>query len=277
LEVPNITQRLTVSVIGCGWLGFPLASKLVNDGYRVRGTTTREPKLSLLEKAGIDPVLLELDPSLSGSRIDLIFESDLVIMLVPPAARRNGELFHAAQVKSVVDRLSVRTRSTFIYISSTSVYGNSENEWKEEAVSSVTNSASKTMGLAEEEARKYGGIWHIIRMGGLMGYDRVPCRYIRPESDQENRVVNYVHRDDAVQAIIQIASCELRKETWNVVAPEHPTRKAVIHSCQDQYALDTSTLEWRMPNGIKRVSAEKLQKELQFRFQFPDPLKFYYE
>ena len=46
-----------VSVIGCGWLGFPLAKLLINKGFSVKGSTTQQEKISLLENAGIEAYL----------------------------------------------------------------------------------------------------------------------------------------------------------------------------------------------------------------------------
>lgn len=31
----------TVSILGCGWLGLPLAEQLLAEGYSVKGSTTR--------------------------------------------------------------------------------------------------------------------------------------------------------------------------------------------------------------------------------------------
>ena len=38
-----------VSILGCGWLGKPLAISLLDDGYSLKGSTTKEEKLALLE------------------------------------------------------------------------------------------------------------------------------------------------------------------------------------------------------------------------------------
>ena len=44
----------SVSIIGCGWLGLPLAEFLVQQGFHVRGSTTRAEKLKPLEEKGIE-------------------------------------------------------------------------------------------------------------------------------------------------------------------------------------------------------------------------------
>mgnify|MGYP003615968040 CR=1 FL=1 len=41
---------MKISILGCGWLGFPLAQKLIETGYEVKGSTTSESKLEALKK-----------------------------------------------------------------------------------------------------------------------------------------------------------------------------------------------------------------------------------
>ena len=47
----------TISLLGCGWLGLPLAKQLIEKGYTVKGTTTTEDRMSVLECAGVVPYL----------------------------------------------------------------------------------------------------------------------------------------------------------------------------------------------------------------------------
>lgn len=49
---------MKVSILGCGWLGFPLAKKLIEIGFEVKGSTTTENKLAVLKSNKIAPYLL---------------------------------------------------------------------------------------------------------------------------------------------------------------------------------------------------------------------------
>ena len=42
----------TISLLGCGYLGFPLAIELIKKGYYVKGSTTTPTKLQQLKKTG---------------------------------------------------------------------------------------------------------------------------------------------------------------------------------------------------------------------------------
>ena len=65
-----------ISILGCGWLGLPLAKKLIEKKYSVNGSTTSEKKLSILKDAGINPFLVTLDSeSVSESITDFLAES----------------------------------------------------------------------------------------------------------------------------------------------------------------------------------------------------------
>ncbi|MDC1274067.1 SDR family NAD(P)-dependent oxidoreductase, partial [Flavobacteriaceae bacterium] len=39
-----------IGIIGCGWLGLPLAKSLISNNYKVKGSTTRKNKLTVLNK-----------------------------------------------------------------------------------------------------------------------------------------------------------------------------------------------------------------------------------
>ena len=41
-----------ISILGCGWLGLPLAKALIENGFSVKGSTTSTDKLTALENAG---------------------------------------------------------------------------------------------------------------------------------------------------------------------------------------------------------------------------------
>ena len=51
----------TITIFGCGWLGFPLAQQLVQAGFRIKGSTTTPAKIPQLTKAGVAGFLLELN------------------------------------------------------------------------------------------------------------------------------------------------------------------------------------------------------------------------
>ena len=59
----------------------------------------------------------------------------------------------------------------------------------------------------------------ILRLGGLMGYDRIAGKYTAGKVLTADSRTNYVHRDDVVGIIECIISQYVRGEVFDVVAP----------------------------------------------------------
>ena len=58
-------QKETITILGCGWLGLPLAKALVKAGYQVKGSTTREENLETLRNLQLTERRMILDEILS--------------------------------------------------------------------------------------------------------------------------------------------------------------------------------------------------------------------
>ena len=52
-----------ISILGCGWLGLPLAKSLVDNGYKIKGSTTTQDKYQKLVEDGVTPYLIKLNES----------------------------------------------------------------------------------------------------------------------------------------------------------------------------------------------------------------------
>src|SRR6187431_2709971 len=84
-----------ISLLGCGWLGFPLAKALLSNGLSVKGSTTSESKLSILKSSGIDPFLItlsEVERSLDSKSMNddiqsFLDGSETLIINIPPQLR----------------------------------------------------------------------------------------------------------------------------------------------------------------------------------------------
>ena len=72
-----------ISILGCGWLGFPLAENLINKGNKIKGTTTSVDKLQLLSKAGIVPYLISISSEgITNHRLSAPLESTFCALLL---------------------------------------------------------------------------------------------------------------------------------------------------------------------------------------------------
>lgn len=273
-----MTQK-TVSIVGCGWLGTPLAEKLLAAGYIVKGSTTSADKLPTLLQKGIDAHQLSLNPEPIGN-LDALLQADVVVINIPPKAGKMGDDFHPEQIRYLTDALRQSSVEHVIYVSSTSVYPEYSRIMVEQDVKTPDESAAPALVQAEHYVQQLTPMCQttILRCGGLMGYDRIPGKYVAGRTVDSGAVpVNYLHQDDAVGLLAAIIDLELTG-TYNAVAPEHPTREAIYRkSCADfGYQLPTfTTPNERVPYKI--ISVEKLTQATTYPFLYPDPLQFLYQ
>ncbi|QIP17584.1 SDR family NAD(P)-dependent oxidoreductase [Spirosoma aureum] len=269
----------TVSIIGCGWIGLPLAERLVSAGHRVKGSTTSAEKAVLLRRKGIDASQLQLNPEPVGN-LSTLLQADTLLIDIPPKAARMGDDFHPKQIRYLVDSIRQSSINHVIYVSSTSVYPELNRVVTETDVTEPEQSSAPALVMAEllvQELEPDRSVT-ILRCGGLMGYDRIPGKYIAGKTVDSGAVpVNYLHRDDAV-GILNALILQKNTGIFNAVAPIHPTREAIYRkSCAD-FGYDLPTfVEPEKPVDYKIISPDKLLNAIEYPFLYPDPLLFLYK
>ena len=69
---------------------------------------------------------------------------------------------------------------------------------------------------------------NILRLGGLMGYDRIAGKYTAGKVLTSDSRTNYIHRDDVLGIIESIIEQNARSEIFDVVAPKQSTKKMIF-------------------------------------------------
>ncbi|MFN3403239.1 MAG: SDR family NAD(P)-dependent oxidoreductase [Cytophagaceae bacterium] len=269
-------NKNTISILGCGWLGLPLAKKLVNQGYLVKGSSTSETKLTILQEWNIKPYLIKFKPDIDGSAD--FFDAATLIVSIPPSLRNNSGEYFIQQVLNLANCISFSSISNVIYTSSTSIYPELNREMHEDDITSVESSASPFLYRAEEifSSLENQNVT-ILRLGGLTGYDRLLVKYFAGKKGltNGNEKINLLHRDDAIDVLINFISSPEKSGIYNVVSPAHPTKSEFYTFLAKKYGLEQPEfIENASP--WKTISASKLIKELNFKFKFPDPFQFSY-
>lgn len=270
---------MKISILGCGWLGFPLAQSLEKQGHKVKGSTTRPEKLSELRQVGIEPLWLQLTPEPKGIGWDYLLDCDVLVINIPPRLERAGPNFLLTQMNNLVNLLTDSSIKQVIYVSSTSVYPDLNREVNEEDVTTPSQSASPALVEVEQLIQNLPQSSVILRCGGLMGYERIPAKYVagKKELTTGELPVNYIHRDDVIgviKAFLQTPT--LWNTTYNVVAPLHPTRQEVYLASCPPFGYEPPTFKEGEANPFKIISSQKLQNALAYRFIYPNPLGFFY-
>ena len=219
-----------ISILGCGWLGLPLATSLIQKGYQVKGATTTPDKVSLLKEEGIDPYIISVAPDHIEGDIASFLDSDVLILNVPPR-RKNEDVVHhypacIAQLLTYIVPSRIRK---VIFISTTSVYQNTNNTVTEDIEPTPTKASGKAVLAAEKHLQSCSHITTtVIRLAGLIGKDRHPGRFLSGKQHLPNGAapVNLIHLDDCINLITGVLTKGIWGEVFNGCADQHPTRKA---------------------------------------------------
>ena len=219
----------SIGVLGCGWLGFPLAQKLVEQGYEVHGSTTSPEKLNILQSKGIEPYRIALQANKITGEIDkLVNKVQVLIINVPPRLRKANAENYVDKMKLLHTKIKGSAVQNIVFVSSTSVYGTIEGEITEESSPQPTTESGKQL-LACEALFKNDTHFKtsIIRFGGLIGPERHPVTMLSKKKGLRNGddPVNLIHLDDCIHIILKILENGYWNETFNAVYPFHPTKR----------------------------------------------------
>jgi nucleoside-diphosphate-sugar epimerase len=267
---------MKVSILGCGWLGFPLAKKLIEIGFEVKGSTTSEKKLALLKSNNIEHFLLELtETKISDSVTEFLYDSDILIINIPPGLRKIKETItektFVAKIENLIPFIEKSTIKKVLFISSTSVYADTAaipTITEETILDPVTESGRQLVEVENLVLNNTHFTSTIIRFGGLVGEDRNPIHMLAGKTNipNPNAPINLIHQQDCIGIICELLKQNCWNETYNGVAPTHPTRKNYYTNKAKQLHLTTPLFNKNETNIGKMVSSEKIETILGYRF-----------
>jgi nucleoside-diphosphate-sugar epimerase len=273
-------NKVHISVMGCGWLGLPLAEGLVKSGYQVNGSTTSESKLAILRQAGINPFLIDLaDASLDTSALANFLRADVLVLNIPPKLRADGGESYMRQMQLFLKALRSSSVSRVLFISSTSVYMDLNRVVTEEDTAFTDEQDPNNVLLQAERLFQNNEDWvcTIVRFGGLVGGDRQPGRFMAGKHNLPNgdAPVNLIHLDDCVNILHRIIEQEMWGKVYNACADEHPSRRDFYAAAAQALGLEAPAFVNMEETHFKRISNQKLKDELAYVFTHPNPMTFF--
>ena len=265
---------INISILGCGWLGLPLAKAVLQNGFSVKGSTTSTEKLPLLRENGINPFLISLsEDTITGDSISFLDDSEILIIDVPPKLRGDNQENFVSKICHIIPYIEKSTIQKVLFISSTSVYNDNDAFVTEKTVAIPAIESGRQ--LLETEQLLQNNInfkTTILRFGGLIGADRHPVNFLagRENLDHPEAPINLIHLDDCIGIILKIIETDCWNKTFNAVAPFHPSRK-------NYYAQMAKDLNLPLPkfttdsnaNG-KIILSDYLETVLKYTFTQPN-------
>lgn len=266
-----------INILGCGWLGFPLAKNLLTNGFSVKGSTTSEEKISTLKSSGIDPFLVTLDSkSITGAIEDFLNGSETLVIDIPPQLRGKNsnsssanEKVFVEKIKTLIPFLEKSTVENVLFISSTSVYGEINGTITEETTPKPDTESGKQLLEVEFLLQNNPNFkTTILRFGGLIGEDRNPIKFLAGKVNLENAEtpINFIHQEDCIGIILKIIATGSWNEIYNGVSPFHPTRETYYTQKATELTLPLPQFDYSKPSIGKLILSDKIETVLGYTF-----------
>ena len=253
---------MKITIIGCGWLGLPLAKELMSKGHTVSGTTKSEFKVQELEAIGIDAYVYGLEEN-SPLPNHIRNHSEVLIITIPPVNRGITD-FYGTVLKNLVKQFAKLER--VIFTSSIGIYPQQSSIYAED-FEFLEMEKNSTLYHAEHAlSTLLGNKLTILRLGGLFGAGRHPVHSLSGKGKVENPfgLVNLVHQSDVIRCIEKCLTSET-SGIYNVVYPEHPYREHYYTKLYRQHNLNA--INFIISPTIERnIDTSKIKKELGFEF-----------
>ena len=265
-----------ISVLGCGWLGLPLAQHLIKNGFVVKGSSTSVENIDALKQKGILPFQVQItDANIISDNLEEFLNADILIINIPPERRADIEQYHKAQFELLITALNKSRVKKILFVSSTSVYPVLNREVFEGETAKPTKASGKALKQVEQMLKAQTNFsTTIVRFAGLIGYDRLPGRFLAGKKNVENgnTPINVIHLDDCIELIAQIIYQNVWGEVFNACADGHPTRKEFYTLAAKKIGLETPSFAAEIESDFKIVNSNKIKKYLDYSFKYPDPL-----
>ncbi len=250
-------------VVGCGYLGHRVARLWQHQGREVLVTTRSEERAQVLDQEGFTPLVIDVtDQNFT------LPAAEVVLMAV--GYDRNGSAsqqdVYVRGLKSILDRLGSMPE-VFVYVSSTGVFGQSDDTWvNEQSPCNPTRAGGKICLEAERvlQAHAVGRRAVILRLAGIYGPGRVPylarLRSGQPLAVPRNGYLNLIHVDDAAKVVLAAADRAEPPDIF-VVSDGHPVIRQTFYEEIGQRLNRTIQFEKPAtddPRALRSMSSKRI-------------------
>ncbi len=231
-------------IVGCGYVGTRLGVRLASEGHRVYGLRRDAAALP----APIEGIAADVtSPTGIGA-----LPPDLEVVVYCLAAKSRDEArYRAAYIDGLGNTLRAlrdegQRPRRLIFTSSTSVYGQSRDEWVDEASPTHPTGFAGEIQLAAEGIALGSFIpATVLRLGGIYGPGRTGTidRVRAGEPALGDGYGNRIHRDDAAGALAHLVALEAPESIYLGVDSEPSRARDVSAWLVERLGLDPAILE----------------------------------
>ena len=262
----------SVGIIGCGWLGYALAKKLLNEKHNVSVTTQREKKKQKLFKDNINAELLTLPINEYEPEVLSVFSQKVLIISITPGIRQ-GRSDYPEKVAQIIKMAELGKVEKVILLSTTAVYNGLTGLVDEQSILDMSANKVTIICAAENEAREFSGTTVILRLAGLVGPERHPGQFLQGNKvfAEPKAFINLIHQDDVVGVIMEIIEAENMSGTYNAVSATETSKQHYYHAAASALSLPVPEFSFETSMGSgKRINDAKLRDSIAYQFIHDD-------
>jgi nucleoside-diphosphate-sugar epimerase len=277
MQIPA-REKITMGrlVVGCGYIGGRVARLWQAEGHRVRAVTRKLDHADQLRQLGMEPIKADVTDLASLRqlpRVSTVFHGVGLDRTAGQSMRR----VYVDGLRNLLDALPRPDR--FIYISSTSVYGQADGEEVDEhSLADPQEESGRICLEAEQLLHRRLPEAIILRFAGIYGPGRLLRRAAieqgQPIAADPDRWVNLIHGDDGAAAVL---AAEARGQPGRIynVSDGRPVRRRDLFV---ELAKRLGAPEPRFvpppadkphERGHRRVSNRRMREELQVTLKYP--------
>lgn len=267
-------------VIGCGYLGRRVARAWLRRGRAVCAVTRRAESAAELRALGVEPIVGDvLDPA----SLRALPRAETVLYAVA-LDRGSGATMRDVYVTGLANVLAVLPPPRrFVYVSSSSVYGQSDGGWVDEASPAEPQEESGRVVLAAEAVlreRLPGAA--VLRFAGIYGPGRLLRRTAieagTPIVGDAEKWLNLIHVEDGVGAVLAAEERAAAGAVVNVSDGRPVRRRDFYAEMARLLGAAAPTFVAPPPNdpppphekGHRRIANRRLVEELGVALRYPD-------
>ncbi len=249
------------TILGAGWLGFELAKELKNK-YEVIVSARNNEKLLEYKNLGFVSYILNEEDFLS---LDKLLDTDYLFINYPPSKFDNYLSF----LEKIYLHDKIKTIEKIVFISSTSIYPNSEGIFDESSFIEIPS--NKIVFDAENLVLNKTHI--IFRASALFGENRIAGKRLANKIvDFSNTKINFVHRNDVIGATIFAIKNNL-SGIFNLASKQYPTKEELYSFNAQKYSFEKPIF---IDNGesMERIIDGSKIESLGFTYKYFDAFNF---
>jgi nucleoside-diphosphate-sugar epimerase len=276
-----------VLIIGCGYVGLPLARELVARGHEVFGVRRSAEGAGELAAAGIKPLVADIARAADLARLPGPF--DWVVNTVS-SSRGGAEDYREVYLRgtqNLIGWLASSPPRRFVYTSSTSVYAQTDGSVVDETSPAQPSSETsrvlvETENLLLTAAREKNFPAVILRVAGIYGPERGHLfqQFLRDEAriaGKGERIINMIHRDDVVGLIMAALEHGQAGAIYNAADDEPVTQleffrflAGLVGKPMPPFATEAENAARKRGLTNKRVANRRVKSELGYEFRYPN-------